>query len=137
VSKRKGITDSLMDGQHGLYKKLSDLDNRTALAKSVTELKDYLIQWVQNPNPAAEILIQKIVYKTIRTSLYEASVLKKLNLGDDDFKESDHYLPMSNSLRLDLQMLAKMAGRSQEPDLGAYLAEKYGEHENEKTPNGN
>ena len=61
---------------------------------------------------ASELLISRICYKTIKLSLYEASSLTSLvNV------ESAHYLPMSNSLRLDLQALAELAKKQPPGDL--------------------
>jgi len=110
--------------KHGLYTEidLNCLDKRTRLAKAIKSLKKELRDFVGNPTPATELLIHRIIYKTVKLSLYEST-----SLQDPKNEEAAHYLPMSNSLRLDLVALAGMVGKSKPPDLGKYLAENYGD----------
>lgn|GEM_PF-6712934 len=98
----------------GLYTEIDidAIDGRTRTGKTVKGLKAGLRDYVGNPTPASELLIHRIVYKTIKLSLYEASSLTMLTN-----EESAHYLPMSNSLRLDLRELAELAKKQPVGDL--------------------
>jgi len=110
--------------KHGLYERLdlSGIDQRTIVGRVVKTLKKQLREYVGDGNAATEILIQRIAYKTLRCSRYEVN-----NLGSKQDVESDHYLPMSNSLRLDLQALAQLVGRVKGPDIEDYINKEYGE----------
>lgn len=107
--------------RHGFYMSLENVDGRTCLGKAIKRLRERLREYVEEATPATEILIERILYKSIRISLYEANRL------NNPAKESDHYLPMSNSLRLDLQVLSQLAGRVKSPSLDEILREIGGE----------
>lgn len=100
---------------------VDNIDQRTNVGKTIQFLKQQLQAYVGEGNIATELLSHRIIYKTIRLSLYETE--KLVNESPD---EIDHYLPMSNSLRSDLQLLARFAGRAKPPDLNDYLKEVYG-----------
>ena len=108
--------------KHRLYAKidLNAIDGRTHVGKAITALKKELRDYIGEPTPGSELLIQRITYKAIKLSLYEVSCLTDLKP-----EESDHYLPMANSLRLDLAALGHMAGQARAPDLRDYLATNY------------
>jgi len=86
-------------------------------------LQERLRDFVGVSNAVTDLLIHRILYKSLRLSMYETS-----KILDDPFQEADHYLPMSNSLRLDLTALASMAGKKRPPSLDDYLQENYGEN---------
>jgi len=105
--------------QTGLYKITDErsLDGRTTTAKVIRELKRELQEYVGQPTIATEMLIQRIIYKHLRLSAYENSFIE-----NPKHEEKMHYLPMSNSLRLDLQTLQEMCKqKKQPPDLQGYL----------------
>ena len=99
---------------------INNLDQRTNVAKTVQFLKDQLQAYIGEGNIVTDLLTHRIIYKTIRLSMYETDKLLQESLD-----EIDHYLPMSNSLRLDLQTLANMAGKPKPPDLNDYLKATY------------
>jgi len=91
----------------GLYRKIeeSQLDGRTLTAKLVRRLTEELRHYVEvqtgeAPTITVQILIQRIVYKHVRLSNYENTVVTS-----DETAEAQHYVPLSNSLRLDLAQL--------------------------------
>jgi len=86
------------------------IDYRTKLGKTIKALGNQLREFVGEPTPVSELLISRIVYKGIKLAIYEAHCLENL-----ENKEADHYLPMANSFRLDLQALAQLAGKSKAP----------------------
>jgi len=107
--------------KHGLYLQLNGIDGRTRLGKTVIALRDVLREYVGESTPVTELLVQRICYKSLRLGLYEASQLVNLEEA-----EVDHYLPMANSLRHDLALLATMAGKPKAPNLNEYLKTHYG-----------
>ncbi len=103
----------------GLYQKFNEqaLDGRTNLSKLIRELKKELTEYVGESTIAAEMLIQRIVYKHLRLSQYENTFIE-----NPKNEEKQHYIPLANSLRLDLQALKELAGKSTAPpDLRSYL----------------
>ncbi len=107
--------------KHGLYIQVNGIDGRTRLGKTISALRNQLRNFVGESTTGSELLIARIVYKSIRLGLYEAAKFADLEGG-----EADHYLPMSNSLRLDLVALATMAGKPKVPDLDEYIRANYG-----------
>lgn len=103
---------------HGLYRKidLATLDGRTILGRAAKEIKAELQAFVGTGSVITDLLIQQIVYKTLRLKLYQGN-----NLDNPVDFEAAHFLPLANSLRLDLQELAKQAGQSKPPSLDDYL----------------
>ena len=105
--------------KHHFYTKLdlSGIDKRTKLGRSIKALRRELREYVGEPSIGSEILIQRIIFKVIKLAQYE--MVSLVNAYTD---EAQHYLPMANSLRLDIQALQKMAGnKSKTPDLSRYL----------------
>ena len=96
------------------------LDGRTRVAKSIKAIRDDLRKYVGETSAVSEILISRISYKALKLSLYELSSLQNL-----ENQEAHYYLPMANSLRLDLQALEVLTGRPQPPDLESYINAKY------------
>ena len=112
--------------KHRLYCEIdiNKLDKRTKAGMAIMAIGDRLRDYVGVNNAVTDMLIQRILYKSLRLSMYETS-----KIFDDQFKEADHYLPMANSLRLDLTALAGMAGKPKAPDLNDYLKRVYEESE--------
>lgn len=104
---------------HGLYRKidLATLDGRTILGRAAKEIKADLQAFVGAGSIITELLITQIVYKTLRLKLYQGN-----NFNNPIDFEAAHFLPLANSLRLDLQELAKQAGQAKPPSLDDYLA---------------
>jgi len=100
----------IMQLKHGLFLELKDVDHRTKLGRSLKSLKNHLREYVGNPNPATELLIQRIAYKAIKLGLYESSALADLQNS-----ESAQYLPLSESMRRDLLTLRDLGATRQEP----------------------
>jgi hypothetical protein len=123
IKRRKG------HAKHGLYLTidLSGIDSRTKTGRMIKGLKKELRLFVGDTSTASELLIHRIVYKTIKLSLYETT-----SLMNPQNSEAGHYLPMANSLRLDLQALAGMAGQKKAPDLQGYLDAIYNEKGDKK-----
>ncbi len=108
--------------QTGLYKQIDEgqLDGRTTTAKVIRELKRELQEYVGVSTIAAEMLIVRIIYKHLRLSAYENAFIE-----NPKPEEKQHYIPLANSLRLDLQTLKELAGqRKAPPDLNSYLNSK-------------
>lgn len=101
---------------------LNYLDQRTTLGSVVKLLQDELRAYVGESNVVTDGLSHRIIYKIIRCSLYETAQLKD-NAPVD--MEADHYIALSNSLRYDLQLLAKFADKPKPPDLDHYLRKVY------------
>jgi len=102
---------------------LNYIDQRTTLGSVVKILQDELRAYVGEPNVVTDALSHRIIYKIVRCSLYETGQLQKDAAVNE---EADHYLSMTNSLRSDLQLLARFAGKSKPPNLDDYLKEVYG-----------
>lgn len=113
----------------GLYLDLSKLDGRTSIAKAAKQVLEALREFVGDTTVIHEILLHRITYKTIRLSLYEAAKMEENGMA----KEADHYLPMANSLRLDIAQLEKMVGNGRKlPDLDEYVEVTYGDKKGKK-----
>ena len=100
---------------------LDYIDMRTTLGQTVKALRQELRAFVGEANVLTDVLCHRIIYKAIKLSMYETA--KLLRESPDEAK---HYLPMANSLRLDLLALSNLAGKPQPPDLNNYLKEVYG-----------
>lgn len=108
----------------GFYSKidLESIDGRTTLGKAVKEIKTQLRDYVgDNRTLVAEILIGRIAYKVVRLCRYEIN-----NLENPHDTEVPHFLPLSNSLRLDLVALQQMAAATKPPSLDDFLSTNYG-----------
>jgi hypothetical protein len=103
---------------HGLYKKidLSTLDGRTKLGRAAKEIQTDLQNFVGKGNVVTDLLITQIIYKALRLQLYQGN-----NFDNPKDSEVAHFIPLSNSLRLDLQELARLAGEARPPSLDDYL----------------
>jgi len=123
VGPKKGSHNAL---KHSLYKRidLSAIDKRTALGKTIEIIKRELRDYVNGGSIVSELLTQRIVYKVVKLSLYEVN-----QLTNRERPEADHYLPMSNSLRLDLAMLKQLSGKAKGPSLEKYLQGKHNQTE--------
>lgn len=109
--------------QTGLYQKLdiNQLDGRTGIAKTIRALTSELENYVGEITAPAQMLIQRIVYKHLRLSQYENSTIE-----DPKNVEAQHYIPLANSLRLDLLSLKEMAAqKAPQPDLQGYIKGNY------------
>ncbi len=97
---------------HGLYRKidLSTLDGRTRLGKAAKEIQADLKAYAGKGTVITDILIDQITYKLLRLKLYQAR-----NIYNNKDYECAHALPLSNSLRLDMQELAKQVGEAKAP----------------------
>jgi hypothetical protein len=116
----------------GLHIELSygQLDGRTSVAKNIKVIRESLREYVGKVSAAADILITRISYKAVKLALYELNALQDLKNY-----EAGYYIPLSNSLRLDLQALANLADKPKPPDLDGYLKEFYGSNdEHNKNP---
>jgi len=129
ATKAKSLASIIPNFRHGLFLDVSKIDGRTRLGRTVKGIKDALREYKGEPTIVSEMLIHRIVFKAVRLTLHEISVLK-----DPSIVESDAYLPMANSLRLDLQALEKMADSGKKaPDLDEYLKTAYSEGGRDKT----
>ena len=73
------------------------------------------------PSPAAALLIERMTYKALKMAMFEASDLQGAQVSD---KAVGLYITLSNSFRMDLQVLQAMAGQTSppdDPDLREYL----------------
>lgn len=109
---------------HGLYADLAKrkLDGRTKLAKAMRKARAGLIQLFPggHTNAAAGLLIDRILFKALKLSLYEAHDLKGME-GLSPGSEQ-RYLNMANSLREDIRLLTALA-QKQTPERGQELQE--------------
>jgi hypothetical protein len=109
---------------HGCYADLSsrNLDGRTKLARALRAVEGDLVSAVGgNPTPQETIIIQRVVYKLARCTMFEAASLNGQGKPADE-----HYLAWANSLRLDLVALGLQRREKQVMSLHAYLATKEG-----------
>jgi hypothetical protein len=112
--------------RHGLYADPAkwDLDGRTTLAKQLVLLREGLAAlFPDGPDKAGSLLIDRLVYKSLKLALYEATDLTSTE-GVPPGSEMK-YLQMAGSLRADLQLLTTLAQRQApapgDPDLKEYL----------------
>jgi hypothetical protein len=102
--------------------KKAKIDGRTSLGKTMALLRKELIQYIGgSPSIPQKILIDRVVNKSIRCHLYEMGVITDPTIGS-----RDHYLALSNSLRLDLQALGLDKKTGNLPGLKDYLEGKKG-----------
>ena len=99
------------------------LDGRCQLSKTIKFIKASLTRHVGGqPTIAQSLLIDRIAFKAIRCTLWEAGFW-----SDDEQGSRDHYLAMSNSVRLDLAQLGMDERQLPEMDLNDYIRKTYGE----------
>jgi len=112
--------------KHGLYIEISfnSLDGRTRLAKDVNAImsryRDYVIACIGQSNIVIEGLIREIAVKEYKLAQYESFML--LNPKEP---MADHYIPLSNSKRLDVakleESIKEMAKNKRGPSLQDYI----------------
>jgi hypothetical protein len=110
--------------KHGLHLdlRINTVDSRTAIGKAHKALTAHLRQFVGESNVITELLLSRIVFKSLRLYLFESEELSK-PLSD----MLPVYLSMSNSLRRDLAELSRMSSTMPtEQDLKGYLEQNYG-----------
>ena len=94
-----------------------NLDKRTRLAKWHRAVRTELgAAMGGDVSPQQQILIDRIVYKLLRCTLFEMSALTGESSSSDH-----HYLAWANSLRLDLKALGLDRRSVEAGDLRAYL----------------
>jgi hypothetical protein len=110
---------------HGLYARLDELrlDGRTKVVQAMQAAREGLsVLFPQGVNAPAAIVIDRIVFKALKLSLYEASDLsgEAVTAGGEQ-----RYITMSNSLREDLRLLSALAEKKPPeagvPSLSEYL----------------
>ncbi len=94
------------------------IDGRTKEGKTIAAAKNALTTAIGgDPTPQESILIDRVVFKMLRCTLYEMATLQGSTNGG-----SDHiYLAWANSLRLDLQALGLSRKTKSVVDLPTYL----------------
>jgi len=94
------------------------IDGRTREGKTIIAARSALVSTIGgDPTPQESILIDRIVFKMLRCTLYEMATLQGTTSGG-----SDHiYLAWANSLRLDLQSLGLTRKTKDVIDLSHYL----------------
>ena len=111
--------------RHGLHLDFESraIDTRTRLGKAHQALKQHLREFVGEGTVVSELLISRIVFKSLKLFLFESSDMEK-PIAD----LPPAYLSMSNSLRRDLVALSQITGKkTSTPDLMEYLKTEYGE----------
>ncbi len=107
---------------HGAFSQIDvkKIDGRTREGKTIHAARNLLISAIGgDPTPQESILIDRVVFKMLRCTLYEMATLQGQTGGG-----SDHiYLAWANSLRLDLQALGLVRKTKQVVDLTNYLDE--------------
>ncbi|MDP3181267.1 MAG: hypothetical protein Q8M54_00435 [Desulfobaccales bacterium] len=124
IPTKKGSNTSMV--RHGLYCDPAkwDLDGRTTLAKQLHQLRTGLAAlFPDGPGRAGALLIDRVVYKSLKLALFEATDLISMEEVPPGAEQA--YLTMSNSFRADLQLLTTMAQHQApapgDPDLREYL----------------
>lgn len=111
----------------GLYIHLEriKLDRRLRSVQLMEKAREGLLElFPTGVHAAASIIIDRVVYKALKLSIYEAMDIK----GEFEMKPGSEqkYITMSNSLREDLRMLSTLADRKPPeagvPSLSQYLA---------------
>ena len=116
------LNNKVQNFRHGLFLSLSHIDERTKLGKACKLLHEYLHSFVGESTIVTELLISRIVYKSIKCFMYENTDIKKKVLDESVGKL---YLSYTNSLRCDLAELNRLASAPREQDLMSYLKENY------------
>lgn len=100
------------------------IDGRTAAGRAVKRARATLGSiFPKGPDVAANILIDRVTFKALKASIYEAlSINGRKNLAGSE----SEYLALTNSLRNDIALLCKLADSqgtvSQAPELQDYLS---------------
>ena len=109
--------------KHGAFAQINikRIDARTREGKTIIAAKGALISAIGgDPTPQESILIDRVIFKMLRCTLYEMATLQ----GDTNGGSDHIYLSWANSLRLDLQAIGLDRKTKQVVDLEQYLAEK-------------
>jgi hypothetical protein len=119
-NKRKAKNPIITTGLAWQLERLK-LDRRTKAAKALEAARNSLAALFPGElNAAAEILIDRIVFKALKLSIFERLAIK----GHVSPNGEETYIRLSNSLRDDLRLLMALADRkapSEAPDLNQYL----------------
>jgi hypothetical protein len=116
---RRGLDGNLKHGLWCLFNR-AKLDRRTKLAKWAEHLREQLVKDLGSDlSTQQEILLDRVCAKVLKSYLYEQGVL-----SGETFGSKDHYLALTNSLRLDLQALGLQRKTNKILDLNDYLLAK-------------
>jgi hypothetical protein len=101
------------------------LDQRTKFAKALKSVEAELVSALGgDPTPQERILIDRVVYKLARLTLFEAATFT----GEGRTESTDKvYLAWANSMRLDLQALGFKRRQKEVADLTVYMREAHSE----------
>lgn len=112
--------------RHGLYIDLERyrIDGRSALGQALSKSRAALAAIFPNgqPDPAANALISRIIYKSLKLEIFESW---DMATGEASATAVSQYIVLSNSLRNDLATLMSMVDRKdppKAPDLHQYLS---------------
>lgn len=119
----KLVDKRLMPFKHGLHLNFKAVDKRSKLGKAIDALYSYLREYTGEETIITELLISRIVFKSIKLHLFEST-----SFAEPIQDLPKEYLSMSNSLRRDLAALARYAEQPETPNLDDYLKRVYGEH---------
>ena len=124
---RLGIETDTQDitGRIIKTRNIGNLDQRTRLAKALSAAESALVSALGGDlSPQELILVDRIVYKLARITLFEIATLTGKGRTEDTDKI---YLAWSNSLRLDLQALGLKRRQKEVAELTTYIREAYSE----------
>jgi hypothetical protein len=116
----------------GAFSGLTNLDQRCKLARSMRDAEHrFRTALGGDPSPQEQTIVNRIVFKIAKCSLYEAAALAGQTSSDNQ------YLAWANSLRLDLQALGLERRAVKVMDLDEYLqANRDDSDEGEKSSEG-
>lgn len=112
--------------KHGLFQRIDidGIDGRTKLAKMAKEIEATFTDYGRHDSPEAAVLIKQITQKILRLEIFYANMEPS---GSLDLPPA--FLPLTNSLRLDMQRLADLA---KEDDIGPTVADLIAIHDKGK-----
>jgi hypothetical protein len=124
VGPPKNNTNAVTSGAFATLNR-RNLDQRTRFAKALKSVEAELVAALGGePTPQERILIDRVVYKLARLTLFEASTFD----GDRRSDSIDKiYLAWANSVRLDLQVLGLKRRQKDVTELTAYMREAHSE----------
>ncbi len=118
TGKKGGQYGNVNAQKHGAFASLTNLDQRTQLAKGLRALREDLNNALGgNLSPQESLLVDRCVYKSARIAAWEAYTLN----GGEPSETDAHYLAWANSLRLDLQALGLQRRAAPVESLRDYL----------------
>ena len=110
----------------GLYSHIEkwDIDKRTKVYRALEAARQGLLgMFPQGASPAVCLLVDRILFKGLKLSIYERMEIQGADTGGPGAEQ--RYLMMSNSLREDLRLLTTLAARQSVeqdyPDLEEYI----------------